>query len=79
MFDRIGVDLSIIQFYRQRSRTGPSLLKEYIVKGFALNDDRFNSGSSMDYFAEIQEAHPGNPTFRTVFPADFLSGGQVRS
>lgn len=30
-------------------------LKEYIVKGFALNDDRFKSGSSMNYFAELQE------------------------
>lgn len=30
-------------------------LKEYIVKGFTLNDDRFKSGSSMDYFAELQE------------------------
>jgi hypothetical protein len=30
-------------------------LKEYIVKGFALNDDRFKSGSSMDYFTELQE------------------------
>lgn len=25
------------------------------VKGFALNDDRFKSGSSMDYFTELQE------------------------
>lgn len=30
-------------------------LREYIVKGFALNDDRFKSGSSMDYFTELQE------------------------
>jgi hypothetical protein len=29
-------------------------LKEYIVKGFALNDDRFKSGSSMNYFNELQ-------------------------
>jgi hypothetical protein len=27
-------------------------LKEYIVKGFALNDDRFKSGNSMNYFNE---------------------------
>ena len=30
-------------------------LKEYIVKGFVLNDERFKSGSSMDYFTELQE------------------------
>ena len=30
-------------------------LKEYIVKGFALNDDRFKSGNSMNYFNELQQ------------------------
>ena len=30
-------------------------LKGYIVKGFALNDDRFKSGQSMNYFTELQE------------------------
>jgi len=30
-------------------------LKEYIIKGFALNDDRFKNGQSMNYFAELQE------------------------
>lgn len=30
-------------------------LKEYIIKGFALNDDRFKPGSSMNYFAELHE------------------------
>src|SRR5690554_4604956 len=30
-------------------------LKEYIIKGFTLNDDRFKSGSSMNYFNELQE------------------------
>jgi hypothetical protein len=30
-------------------------LKEYIVKGFALNDDRFKTGQSMNYFNELQE------------------------
>ena len=30
-------------------------LKEYIIKGFALNDDRFKSGTSMNYFTELQE------------------------
>jgi len=30
-------------------------LKEYIIKGFTLIDDRFKSGSSMNYFNELQE------------------------
>lgn len=30
-------------------------LKEYIVKGFALNDERFKTGNSMNYFSELQE------------------------
>ena len=30
-------------------------MKEYIIKGFTLNDDRFKSGSSMNYFNELQE------------------------
>ena len=30
-------------------------LKEYIIKGFALNDERFKSGNSMNYFNELQE------------------------
>jgi hypothetical protein len=30
-------------------------LREYIVKGFTLNDDRFKSGNSMNYFNELQE------------------------
>ena len=30
-------------------------LKEYIVKGFTLNDDRFKTGNSMNYFTELQE------------------------
>jgi hypothetical protein len=30
-------------------------LKEYIIKGFTLNDDRFKTGSSINYFSELQE------------------------
>ncbi len=30
-------------------------LKEYIIKGFTLNDDRFKTGNSMNYFNELQE------------------------
>ena len=30
-------------------------LKEYIIKGFTLNDDRFKSGSYINYFNELQD------------------------
>ncbi|RLA06964.1 MAG: cell filamentation protein Fic [Gammaproteobacteria bacterium] len=30
-------------------------LKEYIIKGFVLNDERFKTGNSMQYFDELQE------------------------
>ncbi len=48
--------------YRVKSQQGTQFriwatqrLKEYIVKGFALNDDRFKSGNSMNYFDELQQ------------------------
>jgi hypothetical protein len=48
--------------YRVKSQQGTQFriwatqrLKEYIVKGFTLNDDRFKSGSSMNYFNELQQ------------------------
>jgi hypothetical protein len=30
-------------------------LKEYIIKGFTLNSERFKTGNSMNYFNELQE------------------------
>lgn len=48
--------------YRVKSQQGTQFriwatqrLKEYIVKGFTLNDERFKSGNSMNYFTELQE------------------------
>jgi len=48
--------------FRVRSSTGAKFriwakdrLKEYITKGFVLNDDRFKTGSSMNYFDELQK------------------------
>ncbi len=48
--------------YRVKSKTATQFriwatqkLKEYIIKGFALNDERFKSGNSMNYFNELQE------------------------
>lgn len=57
-----NLDVIISVGYRVKSRQGTQFriwatqrLKEYIVKGFALNDDRFKSGNSMNYFTELQE------------------------
>ncbi len=30
-------------------------LKEYVIKGFVLNDERFKTGNSMNYFNELQK------------------------
>ncbi|MBK8701950.1 MAG: virulence RhuM family protein [Saprospiraceae bacterium] len=60
--DYFNLDVIISVGYRVKSPQGTRFriwatqrLKEYIVKGFALNDDRFKSGSSMNYFTELQE------------------------
>lgn len=57
-----NLDVIISVGYRVKSQQGTQFriwatqrLKEYIVKGFTLNDDRFKSGSSMNYFTELQE------------------------
>ena len=60
--DYLNLDVIISVGYRVKSPQGTQFriwatqrLKEYIIKGFALNDDRFKSGSSMNYFNELQE------------------------
>lgn len=57
-----NLDVIISVGYRVKSAKGTQFriwatqrLKEYIIKGFALNDDRFKSGTSMNYFNELQE------------------------
>lgn len=57
-----NLDVIISVGYRVKSTQGTQFriwatqrLKEYIVKGFALNDERFKSGSSINYFTELQE------------------------
>ncbi|MFH1429270.1 MAG: virulence RhuM family protein [Candidatus Margulisiibacteriota bacterium] len=57
-----NLDVIISVGYRVKSRQGTQFriwatqrLKEYIVKGFALNDDRFKRGTAMNYFNELQE------------------------
>ncbi|GHB24252.1 toxin Fic [Mongoliitalea lutea] len=60
--DHFNLDVIISVGYRVKSQQGTQFriwatqrLKEYIIKGFTLNDDRFKSGSSMNYFNELQE------------------------
>ncbi len=57
-----NLDVIISVGYRVKSPQGTQFriwatqrLREYIIKGFALNDERFKSGSSMNYFNELQE------------------------
>lgn len=57
-----NLDVIISVGYRVKSHQGTQFriwatqrLKEYIIKGFTLNDDRFKSGNSMNYFTELQE------------------------
>lgn len=57
-----NLDVIISVGYRVKSLQGTQFriwatqrLREYIAKGFALNDERFKSGNSMNYFTELQE------------------------
>lgn len=57
-----NIDVIISVGYRVKSLQGIQFriwatqrLKEYIVKGFSLNDDRFKSGNTMNYFYELQQ------------------------
>ena len=55
-----NLDVIISVGYRVKSQQGTLFriwatqrLKEYIIKGFALNDERFKTGSSYNYFKEL--------------------------
>ena len=57
-----NLDVIISVGYREKSQQGTQFriwatqrLREYIIKGFALNDERFKTGSSMNYFRELLE------------------------
>jgi len=61
-FNYYNLDVIISVGYRIKSTQGTQFriwatqrLKEYIIKGFVLNDDRFKSGTTMNYFDELQE------------------------
>jgi hypothetical protein len=67
-----NLDVIISVGYRVKSQQGTQFriwatqrLKEYIVKGFALNDERFKSGNSMNYFSELQELSNGSGQVRS--------------
>ncbi|KDR51310.1 toxin-antitoxin system, toxin component, Fic domain protein [Hoylesella loescheii DSM 19665 = JCM 12249 = ATCC 15930] len=55
-----NLDVIISVGYQVKSQQGTQFriwatqrLKEYIIKGFALNDERFKTGSSFNYFKEL--------------------------
>ena len=57
-----NLDMIIAIGFRVRSSTGTKFriwandkLKEYITKGFVLNDELFKNGNSMGYFDELQK------------------------
>jgi len=71
--DHYNLDVIISVGYRVKSVQGTQFriwatqrLKEYIIKGFSLNDDRFKSRSSMNYFNELQGAHSGDTPFGEI-------------
>lgn len=56
-----NLDVIISVGYRVKSHQGTQFriwamqrLREYIIKGFTLNDERFTSGSSMNYFGSVE-------------------------
>ena len=57
-----NLDVIISVGYRVKSKQGTQFriwatqrLQEYILKGFAINDERFKTGSSMNYFKDLLE------------------------
>ena len=59
--EHYNLDVIISVGYRVKSVQGTQFriwatqrLKEFIIKGFALNDERFKTGNSMNYFNELQ-------------------------
>ena len=57
-----NLDVIISVGYRVKSQQGTRFriwatqqLKEYLIKGFVLNDERFKQGTTMNYFDQLQE------------------------
>lgn len=60
LVDYYNLDVIISVGYRVKSQQGTQFriwatqrLREYIIKGFSLNDERFKTGSSYNYFKEL--------------------------
>jgi hypothetical protein len=60
--DFYNLDMIVAIGFRVRSSTGTKFriwanekLREYITKGFVLNDERFKNGNAMSYFDELQD------------------------
>jgi len=60
--EHYNLDMIIALGFKVRSNTGTKFriwanekLKEYITKGFILDDDRFKNGNQMSYFDELQD------------------------
>ncbi len=57
-FYNLDVIISVgyrVKIQGTHSGSGPLTATGYIIKGFALNDERFKTGNSMNYFNELQE------------------------
>ncbi len=66
--EHFNLDLIISVGYRVKSHRGTQFriwathrLREYIVKGFALDDERLKRGGGGNYFDELLVAHPRHP------------------
>ena len=60
--EHYNLDMIIALGFRVRSNTGKNFriwanqkIKEYMTKGFVLDDDRFKNGNNMGYFDELQK------------------------
>ncbi len=69
-----SLDVIISVGYRVKSKQGTQFLiwatqrlNECIIKGFALNDERFKTGQSMNYFDELQASENSGDTIHNSF------------
>ena len=63
-----SLDAILAVGYRVRSTRDPqfrrwatTVLREYLVKGFAMDDARLKQAEQWDYFDELARSHPGDP------------------
>jgi len=72
--DYYNLDVIISVGYRVKSQRGTQFriwaterLREYLIKGFTMNDERFKTGKSMNYFDEMLERIRDIRTSEKVF------------